>query len=371
MQPNENQSPVTIDRQGLILPPIQSQYRTPRTWFQIGTFTAILAIALTAAGATLNVCLAAIDTRAKVNSMDDKIKAEVYIQVNEARKELVADYKKTSEELSHIKNALDYDKLMYDSLCASEYDGVLLTYTHFKQDVKSDQIPHSLAASIYKSAVSASCLGHKHAYFSLEELDKMEGLIRKTSTSCTAATLFNLSALYCANGNSGKARILIVSAMDSLLSNSSKAGLPPPDLSEYYAQYLIISLADPSVADPKIRAESTWSSLAALERKAIVSTAKIRAVLEKPFSTSLQDSISIAYGGSANAAYEIIKVRLSIRDFRLVPVTKMMGTDKMVTMMELMEIELKEQPKDDPLKSGDMPHEMPGPKKGPMASCCQ
>jgi len=129
--------------------------RIPRTGLQIGTITAVLAIAFTVAGAIIYVFIAAIDMRAKVLSMDDKIKAEVITQVNEARKELTADYKKTSEELSQVKDALSYDKIMYDSLCAANYDGVLEGYYSFRSDVKIDQIPQSLAASIYRSAIAA------------------------------------------------------------------------------------------------------------------------------------------------------------------------------------------------------------------------
>lgn len=367
MQPNESQILVPADRRSLILSDTSSQHRSIRTWAQVGKFTAALVTAITIAGAILAAILYAIDTRAKVVSIDDRIKAEVLVQVNDARKELTADYKKTSEELAQVKDALSYDKLMYDLLCASNYDSVLTTYASFRNDVKIEQVPQSLLASIYRSAVSASSQGTRFSFFKIDELEIMEGILRKSSGTCTAITLYNLSTLYCANGNPGKAKVLIISAIDMLMT-SAKISNTTPDLTDYYAEYVFISLADPSIPEAKARAESTWASLTALERRMLVPTSRIFMSLESSAFTTLRDSIAVSHGGIAATSYDEFKKKLTGRDFALMQVTKKTSDGKIFTITEFQEIESKSKP----LPPVDFePHEMPGPKKGPMASCCQ
>jgi len=92
-----------------------------------------------------------------------------------------------------------------------------------------------------------------------------------------------------------------------MLINNTKPGALPPDLSDYYAEYIISSLSDTAVTDPESRAEATWISLIALEKKLLVSTSRILGSLESSSLTALRDSIAISHGGVAAMAYDDFK----------------------------------------------------------------
>jgi len=233
-----------------------------------------------------------VDMRAKINSVDDKIKAEVTTATNETRKELTAESKQHAEDFDLLKRTTDFSQRFTDLLCLGEYDPALLSYNSFIDSIKPKEIPESMRAGIYRNLIVTMINTRRYGFLKDDEISRVEKVFRKDTTACGAGHLFNISLLYAANGNVASARNATLASID-LVSSSAASSRHSNSIAEYIALILLLELERQKAGTPDEQVKIVFEVFRHFAEKHSINGLLIVSCLRQNTLTSIKDKLML------------------------------------------------------------------------------
>jgi hypothetical protein len=285
--------------------------------------------------------------KAQVEVIDSKIDAKVAAKSDDVRKEVLGEAKSTKDDLDLLNRSIEFERSFREMICQGSYDFAIQEYYVTLNYLRPKDIPEALKPSMYRLLIEAVVKSGKYGVIKEDELDRIDGILRKDLASCGAGTIDRIALLYATMGKFDKARTVSASVVNIFAVEREGVKVQEGVVAPIYATLLLIEICQQHGDNSEVAVQAAWRLLLELESRRHIRTDSIDASFDLPELSAGLSYILLRQNASLRESFTKLRQKLIQKDFvrKAVQVQTPSGVK---TQVIIEEVDSVKSPKDPP-----------------------